>query len=145
MYFFGPVLDSSNCKVVAECDCCSDDILFFNDTEFVKISYCVPDMIAEKGTYVVNSKKLVLNFSGVRVGKSLDEASANRKGKTKYTFKTEKIKPSKIILTSFYCKKVLFYKTKGEDISYGSKAVSPSIGKRINELKTEGLWSRLFK
>lgn len=146
VYYFGPTIDSASAKVLAECDCCTDNILFINEKEFVAISYCMADKTVSKGNYTIQANKVILYYDGLFVNKIRNlDWDDNKKGKSKYSFKSEKTKSFKTILTPTVYKNKLFYITNDEEVSYGTIEKKSSINVFIKELKSDGLWQRLFK
>jgi hypothetical protein len=72
-YFFAPSLDSSNCKIIAECDCCADDFLFINDTQFVRIAYCMTAKTVTTGTYSFNGENVILVYDTLALNTEADD------------------------------------------------------------------------
>ena len=145
IYYFGPALDSTKCEVLAECDCCSDDFLFLNDKDFIRVGYCVAEKSVTKGTYSFGQDDVILQYDSLFY---LTEADDNNeiktvsKGSSEYLIKSKKSKPFVDTLTRFNCEEKLFYKSAGEK-SFGTVSSKGSIDILIDELKKEGFWKKM--
>ncbi len=145
VYYFGPALDSTKCEVLAECDCCSDDFLFLNDKDFIRVGYCVAEKSVIKGTYSVGQNNIFLQYDSLNYFTEADnnnEIKTVSKGSSEYLIKSEKGKPFQDTLTKFNCKDKLFYKNAGEK-SFGTISSKDSINTLIDELKREGFWKKI--
>ena len=67
VYFYAPELDIALCQANGACDCCSGQILFLNDSDFVLIDYCESDADYNKGTYGFVGNNLVLTTDSICV------------------------------------------------------------------------------
>jgi hypothetical protein len=54
--------DRKDCKIFAECDCCTSELYFINDKQFALIDYCTFDYTLSTGTYEVVSNIMTLTF-----------------------------------------------------------------------------------
>ncbi len=145
VYYFGPDIDSTKCEVLAECDCCSDDFLFLNDKDFIRIGYCVAEKSVIKGTYSVSQESIIFNYDSLHYFTEADnnnEIKTVSKGSSEYLIKIEKGKPFLDTLTTFNCKEKLFYKNSGEK-SFGTISSKDSLNTYIDELKKEGFWKKM--
>lgn len=145
VYYFGPAIDSTKCEVLAECDCCSDDFLFLNDKDFIRVGYCVAEKSVIKGTYSAGQDNLILQYDSLTYFTEADnnnEIKTVSKGSSEYLIKSEKGKPFQDTLTKFNCKEKLFYKNSGEK-SFGTISAKDSINILIDELKKEGFWKKM--
>ena len=146
VYYFGPTIDSKSCKVIAECDCCTDNIIFFNQKEFVKVSYCMADKTVSNGTFQISGDKLILTYKGIFISRNQDMEWEEKHGgsaKSKYKWETEKASSFKDTLTKILCNQVTIYKHGGDEILFGrlDKKIKAEIFIAI--LKREGFWSKL--
>ncbi|MNU80502.1 hypothetical protein D3C71_701350 [compost metagenome] len=64
MFFIGPEIDSTQPKIVADCDCCASDLAFINDSSFIYIARCLEGDIYVKGNYLTFGKHLILRTNG---------------------------------------------------------------------------------
>lgn len=145
VYYFGPDIDSTKCEVLAECDCCSDDFLFLNDKDFIRIGYCVAEKSVIKGTYSLSQESIIFNYDSLHYFTEADnnnEIKTVSKGSSEYLIKIETGKPFLDTLTKFNCKEKLFYKNSGEK-SFGTISSKDSINTYIDELKKEGFWKKM--
>jgi|CXWL01.1.fsa_nt_gi hypothetical protein len=145
VYYFGPALDSTKCEVRAECDCCSDDFLFLNEKDFIRVGYCVAEKSAIKGTYSIGQDNLVLQYDSLTYFTEADnnnEIKTVSKGSSEYLIKSEKGKSFQDTLTKVNCKEKLFYKNSDEK-SFGTISSKDSINILIDELKKEGFWKKM--
>lgn len=147
--FFAPTIDTTNCEIIAECDCCAWEIAFINKTEFIEVSYCMDEISVSKGTYQVDNKKINLSYNGFHINKLHDEKKEARyknKDTAIYTWSTTKIKPFNNTLSKMKCKnKKTYYASSesGEDRTFGYIDNKQNTKKFIGKLKKEGIGNRL--
>jgi hypothetical protein len=65
--------DKKDCKVFAECDCCTSEIYFISDKQFALFDYCTYDHTLSTGTYKIVSNILTLTFKQTSVTNGTDE------------------------------------------------------------------------
>ncbi len=85
LYFFAPLLDTTRCLVTGECDCCTDNLYFVNDHEFVRDLYCMEKDQIHQGKYRIENGKLILDYAANTVNAEYnwakDEDTTKRKAK----------------------------------------------------------------
>lgn len=145
VYAFLPELDTVQCKVSGGCDCCATTFLFLNSTQFVCISYCVPDRQFNKGNYKIQEDRVLLHFDSVRVSQAYNTAIyADSAAKPEYFIEKEHSDTITLALQSFYCEEKLGFKMRADqETFYGMRDEARSLAQHINLLKTEGVWSVL--
>jgi hypothetical protein len=145
LYFLAPEIDSLKCEVFAECDCCSDEICFLNNTQFIRLFYCLHNNSATSGTYKVLGNKLLLVYKGKVVTKIFDEDYYNKNNGTKgkYSWETASIGAYTDTISISFCNNSLKLTEKGEEILYGEISRHNSYKEALAELKKEGFWKRL--
>lgn len=124
-YTFGPQMDTTNCKVIAACDCCETQVLFPNDHEFVAIFLCLQDNTYAHGTYRIEGDKVYLSFEGKKVDDITDFVmhgdTLAKHGDTTLTterYETADMPHSIDTLTAFMCRGVVGFKS--PNIDYGT-------------------------
>lgn len=145
VYYFAPAIDSTKCTVIAECDCCSDDFLFLNENDFIRIAYCMAEQTVIKGTYAFEKDNVILKYDSLSYYTEADQNNEIKtvgKDKKEYLIKTEIGKPSLDTITQFTCKDKVFYKNSSEK-SFGTISEKDSIQTYIDELKKDGFWNKL--
>lgn len=146
VFEFGPDLDPKSCEVVAECDCCSDDVVFVNDTDCYMTVYCLEENTFHKGTYTVSNDKIEMTFSGKMVSQIdlIDTISDTIKNAATpgFTLKTETIGSEKITIDRLECagKELFSYGT--DQKQYGTLSKTP-VNEYVATLKKEGIWQLL--
>ncbi len=146
VYYFGPEIDSITCRINAECDCCTDDIVFLNQKEFVKVSYCMADKSVSRGTYQASGDKLILKYKGIFISRNIDmewESKHQSSKKIKYNWETHKVNTFSDTMIKISCKQTVIYKYEGEEILYGRLDEKTRADKFVTTLKKEGFWTKL--
>jgi hypothetical protein len=144
VYLFGPGLDSTECKVSHECDCCSDDFLFLNSNDFIRISYCMADQDVQKGTYMFDKENVILKYDSIY---QFTEYDSNND--TIPIDKYENLVKSKIgevyfdTLKKFIYEGKVFYENLSEQ-TVGTISENDSINNYILDLKNNGFWYKIY-
>lgn len=145
VYYFGPAIDSTKPDILAECDCCTDDFLFLNEKDFIRIGNCMAENSVIKGTYLIGQNNVILQYDTLSYYTEADEnneiKTVSKKSK-EYLIKTEKLKFFQDTITQFNFKNKLFYKNASEK-SYGTISSNDSINTFVNDLKINGFWKKL--
>jgi hypothetical protein len=83
------------CEFRLECDCCSSELVFLDDSVFYLVDYCVEDASVTKGTYFITDGYLIMKSGNISVhnlynrkGEDTDNNPAND-----YTVSDSIIKP----------------------------------------------------
>ena len=87
LYLFAPEFDSTNLVATGECDCCSANIAFTDDSHFLNIEYCEDGSSYTMGKYQLDDSTLMLNFDSVTVEKyfpDLDDSSGAKSPRVIY-------------------------------------------------------------
>jgi len=150
VYFFAPEFDSTTCEVSAACDCCTEDILFLNNSNFIHISYCLSEEQVFKGTYKIDNDKVYLKYDSLNIhieynwihieynqDMKIDTIESAEK---EYIINLQKTNFDNIILTAFTCNGQVFFKT---DYDYGLLNKENSIDTYIQRLKDLDIWDKL--
>lgn len=146
VYFFAPELDTTTCEATGACDCCSSNILFLDNTNFITICYCEADEQIFRGTYQIDKDKVLLQYDTLEVDKEYNwemETDTTGTVKTEYFIKIQKTEANKTILTTLTCKGQVCFKTGDKEISFGSLDKKTSIDEHIQRLKDQGIWDKL--
>ncbi|MDI9858065.1 hypothetical protein [Flectobacillus roseus] len=146
VYFFAPDLDTTTCEAFGACDCCTSNILFLNNKDFVTISYCVTDQQIAKGTYHIDNDKVYLQYDSLKVDIEYNmetETDTTGKVEPEYFIRTQKREANKVVLTALTCKGQVNFKAGDKEISYGSLDKKTPIEDHIQQLKSLGIWYKL--
>lgn len=145
VYFFGPRFDSIKCEIDAGCDCCSDNILFINDSNFVHISYCMDDDSYYKGKYIIHKDKVILKYDTFEVSKKTNFDNDDEVNQTTpFLITTSKSIFGEKTLKRFDCKKTICFIIGDEEQSYGAIDKYETLSNLTSNLKNEGIWEKLF-
>jgi len=148
-YFFAPLFDAEKCEGIAECDCCSSNILFLDDKHFIAMYPCESDESIFRGTYRVSKDKVILSYDTLQVDREYiwnKEVDADTTGtlKPQYTIDVTSRPATTQMLTIKHCADKLYVTTsEGEEISYGVVDTRYSLNQQIQMLKKEGLWEKI--
>lgn len=120
------------------CDCCDGKILFLRNGTFVSDFYCVPNEIYNTGTYSIENKKLILEYSHKQAayGPANDDYSQEEES----MLRPDSINLGKVPLDIIKCKGKYLFKSK-ED--YYSEDKKTPFSKAVNQYKTSGVWKLL--
>ena len=64
------------CKFDFGCDCCSSKIIFYNDSSYYFIDYCMADLSVTQGNFSINENKIELISDGICINKEYDDSKA---------------------------------------------------------------------
>lgn len=146
-YFFAPQFDAEKCEGIAECDCCSSNVLFLDNTRFITICPCESDESVYKGTYKVLNDKVVLNYDTLEVQSVYDwEADIDTTGTVKPSY--DIVVSSRDAVTETLdikkCGGKLYFTTAIDaETFYGTIDKRYSLNQHIQILKKEGLWDKI--
>ena len=120
------------------CDCCDGKIIFLSNGAFVSDFYCVPSEIYNTGTFDIENKKLVLEYSHKQAifGPEKEDYSQEEES----TLRLDSINLGKVSLDIIKCKGKYIFKSK-EDYYSEDKKTSFSVA--MNQYKTKGVWKLL--
>jgi hypothetical protein len=146
-YFFGPKFNAQDCEPVAECDCCSWNILFIDATKFVTVCPCESEESVLRGTYKILDDKVVLTYDKLQIDREYNyEAEADTTGtaKSEYNIIVTKSHVLTEVLTPMYCKGKLYFTVEADkELSFGSIDNRYSLKERIQMLKDDGIWDKV--
>lgn len=146
-YFFGPEFDSKTCEPVAECDCCSWNILFLDAENFITICPCESDESILRGTYKIVNNQVVLSYDTLQVDRDYnweyDEDTIHTL-KPEYNITISKANADSQILKPLYCNGKLYFEMKAdEELTYGTPDNRFTLNQQIKMLKDEGVWDEI--
>lgn len=146
VYYFTSNFDSTNCKVFSACDCCSENIVFLNESEFITISYCLGNEGYFKGNYVILDSTLQLNFNKFYVLNEYNwEYELDTTGTIKNQYNIKKLKcderPKRLDI--FFCKKEVCLKGRHENQEYYGVIDTLQVEDIIGRMKKGGIWQNL--
>ncbi len=146
-YLFAPDLDTANCTVKGECDCCSSHILFVNDSNFIAIFYCVADEQIQKGTYNIKEDKIYLQYDTIEVNKNYNwdfETDTSGEAISEYIITMQKINPRQTTLNAYPCKNHIYFKIKDIETAFGTLDKNETAATLIKKLKNGGVYEKLL-
>lgn len=141
----GPSLNSSNCEITRECDCCASDLLFIDDKRFVYIAYCLESDSYLKGIYEANDTTIMLHFDGKEIIKehNLDENQDSLElAKPDFTLKDTINESTTLMVSKYPCGKIFYYKIGKENSEYGVFGKEVSVKDATETMKKEQIWKR---
>lgn len=145
VYYFGPSFDTATCDIVAECDCCTDDFIFFNEKDFIRIGNCISEKSVIKGIYSVEQTGVVLQYDSLSYFTEADENNELKtinKGSKEYLIQINKGIAFKDTIKLFNCKDKVFYKNDSEKY-FGKISSKDSVNVYFDELKREGFLKKM--
>jgi hypothetical protein len=129
---------AGKCQPQIECDCCSSDILFLSDKEFVMIDRCIYNDCYYRGAYTVSKGYLTLTFNQFVVCEIYDDISE----KTEIKKQNLNIDPARFYITN--CDDtVTLQRTDLKVLTKAFKDSKEKAGMKINELKKTTAWEQL--
>jgi hypothetical protein len=152
-HFFGPI-DTTTCSLGNVVDGGDWDLVFINDSSFIKIHYFMNDKSVDKGIYYWEKEKILLRFDSILVERITDFKCGKSKGNIAIlsSFSTNKIyiQPGRDVkLTVKKCSDGNFYlswldKNSFEREEDGIKIDSATPEKYIRQLKNDSIWKLLY-
>ncbi|MBX3163602.1 MAG: hypothetical protein KF900_03920 [Bacteroidetes bacterium] len=145
IYTYAPKLDST-CQAYGECDCCSGNYLFINETDFIIIDYCEADYIYSKGTYELKGDKVFLHYSGIVIGKNYNwekETDTTNTVKPDYFINENTTEPTTRILTRIACANNICFNTGMEEMPYAALDKKQKLEDLVSQLRSDGIWKKL--
>ncbi len=145
LYVTAPDFDTVLCRATGECDCCSGNVLFLNDSEFVAVNYCVGNDTYYKGTYRQKNNTVLLLCNSLRVDKATNwaaETDTINKNLPAFIVKTREDNAVTLKWTKFSCKEKVCFKTDIKEIPYSAPNTELK-NDFINELKQDSIWTKL--
>jgi len=109
---------TDSCVFYFECDCCSGDILFNNDSSFYVSDFCMPGTYISSGHFRVDSNRVRLFFTGPCVSTSWNEIYDIDTTQPKYFNKDTIYSPYNKTIVPFKCGQALLFKDLGSEDFY---------------------------
>lgn len=146
-YFFGPKFDSKTCEPVAECDCCSWNILFLDAENFITICPCESEESFLRGTYKIVNNQVILSYDTLQVDREYNmehDEDTIQSTKPEYSITLAKANVTTEILKPLYCNNKLYFTVEaGKELSYGAPEKRFTLKQQIKMLKDEGVWDQI--
>ena len=146
VYFYAPEIDSLTCEAIGACDCCSGNLIFLNDSDFISMDYCESSTSYTRGTYhFLNNNLLTItdSISVVSEYNPAKEADITGKILPDYIVTDTTLTPYKQILKRISCKKNNCFLMGDKETYYVTLDKKKSLGDYVKRLKDEGIWNRL--
>ena len=146
VYYFTSDFDSTNCKVYSACDCCSENVLFLNEHEFITISYCQGNESYFKGKYVILDNTLQLNYDSSYVLNEYNwdhEFDTTRTIKNEFNIKKLKCKERPKRLDIFYCREKVCLQGGLDHQEFYGVIDTLQVEDFVTKMKKEGIWQNL--
>jgi hypothetical protein len=131
---------TDTCRPQIECDCCSSDILFISDKEFVMIDRCLYNDSYYRGTYSVTKENLTLNFRQIVVKETYVEETET----TKVEKRNLKIVPFRFYITNCETDDFILQRTDLKVLTKAFREKKENADGEIKELKKKDAWKQLF-
>lgn len=139
VYVLTESFSQDGCKPMIECDCCSSDIVFMTDKEFVMIDRCLHNDSFYKGKFEVNKENLTLKFNQLVVKEIYNENTQE----TKTEKKNLKIEPVKFYITSCGTDKLVLQRLGIKVLTKAFNVTLDSEEKIKKEIKESKAWKIL--
>lgn len=139
VFYISTNLNKETCEAYnIGCDCCEGKILFLSNGSFISDFYCIPNEVYNTGTYKIENKKLVLDYSHKEVayGPANDDFSEEEES----VWKFDSINTHRVNLDIIECKGNYIFKSKGD---YYSEDRKTQFTAALNQYKTKGVWKLL--
>lgn len=139
VFYISPKLNTENCTAYNDgCDCCDGKIVFLKNGTFISNFYCIPDETYNTGTFKIENKKLVLDYSHKEAvyGPSKDDYSEEEES----VLRLDSVKAATTTIDILRCKDHYVFKN-GSD--YYSEDKKTSFQLAINQYKKDGIWQLL--
>jgi hypothetical protein len=139
VYYISTELSTESCTVQNPgCDCCDGAISFLENGTFVSEFYCLPNQTYQTGTFKIENKKLVLEYSNKEAvyGPANEDYSEEEES----TWRLDSIKGGISKLDIIRCKKQYIFKDGSDYYAEDKKA---SFAKSVKGYKSSGVWKLL--
>ena len=131
---------TDTCAFYFECDCCSGDLIFNNDSTFYLKDYCVSDETVTFGHYSITNNIISLDYSGLYVSKTQNEADTSQ---ISYFETDTVIKPISLKYIPSLCNdKIMLTEQNGKELAISTHSEYDSA---IKQLKADNFIDRLKK
>jgi hypothetical protein len=140
LYFFAPEFDSTNLVATGECDCCSANIAFLDDSIFLNIDYCEDGCTYVKGKYQINDQELTLNYDSVTVEKIYPEPDGSGQTVADFAYNTIIHKAdTRIYRKSEFKGRIIF----ANNNEFGAIDTGGSCFSMMESVRGQGIWDHL--
>ncbi len=140
LYFFAPEFDSTHLVATGECDCCSANIAFLDDSIFLNIDYCEDGCTYGKGKYQINDQELTLNYDSVTVEKIYPEPDSSGQTVADFVYNTVIHKPdTRVYRKSAFKGRIIF----ASNNEFGAIDTGSSCFSMMKSIRAQGIWDRL--
>ena len=135
--------DRQDCKIYAECDCCTSDLFFINENQFVLLDYCTFETTATTGTFKLTKDLIQLTFNQVSVTSGQDYTDDDS---TPYITKDIiEMKPLVFLLTKCEDGELMLENKEFMDYKFGLRTNTNDEDIRIISLLNSDTWETLIK
>lgn len=139
VYYISPKLNTEDCTAYNDgCDCCDGKIVFLKNGTFISDFYCIPDQSYNTGTFKIENKKLILDYSNKEAvyGPSKEDYSEEEES----VLRLDSFNCGKVSLDIIRCKKNYIFKSESD---YYAEDKKTSFSTAVNEYKKAGVWELL--
>jgi hypothetical protein len=146
VYFYAPELDTNTCEAYGQCDCCTGNFLFIDESNFIIIDVCESDNWYYKGKYKIANGCVILNYDSLMVKRNYNwknETDTNSNAIEEYSIKISKTNLKSTVLTPIICKKNICFKTDDKQTAFVTLDKTQKLSEWIKQLKEEGIWEKL--
>lgn len=140
LYFFAPEFDSANLVARGECDCCSANVVFLDDSIFLSIDYCEDGCSYVKGKYLVSDSGLTMNYDSVTVEKFFPEQDSAGRSATDFVYNTIIHKPDPRNYKKTNFKGRIIFSNSNE---FGAIDTGGSTDDMMKSVLAQGVWEKL--
>ncbi len=141
MYFFAPGYDSTHFVATSNCDCCSANALFLDDSVCLYIDYCDEGCSYVRGIYHLQNGQLEMNFDSLVLEETYPEtkdSSGLKPPEISYDFSSERSKKLKFKKQEYKGRTVFTASNE-----FGTVDTTISTTEKMKEVQAKGVWDRL--
>ena len=139
VYVMTEQFSADGCKPQIECDCCSSDILFLTDKEFVMVDKCIYNDSYFRGTYMKTEEYLTLTFEQFVV----NETYSDETEETKVEKQNFKIPAIKFYTTTCNGDNLILQRTDLKVLTKAFQESKEKADRAMKELKNTRAWGQL--
>jgi len=146
LYYVAPDIDPKDGHLSGACDCCSQNVAFLNDSEYVSVNYCEGDESYMKGKYKIKDKVVVFTTDGILVDREINwekELDTLHRDLPDFHVSIGRVKSESYRWIQFERNGKLYFKTNEKEISYASVDPNLKLDRFVKGLKTDSLWYKL--
>jgi len=139
VYVMTDQFTADTCRPQIECDCCSSDIVFITDKEFVMVDKCIHNDSYYRGMYTVTKEDLTLKFDQFVVKETYNDKTKE----TKIEKRNLKIGSINFYITTCKTDNFALSRTDLKVLTKAFKESSEKANQTIKELKKGEVWRQL--